>query len=222
MILFMFFAQFYGVLQLSWLGSLTRTVRWRLLLLALLAGVAVVMPVTLLLELGGARLYGLVTDQAFVIALRDNSYTIDPFLEEGLKILPLIVACMIPAIRRQLSLVDLVLLGAALGSGFGLAEAFFNFNSSIDQASYIREGDIWAFAGSIFAFVAIPGVGRTLISWLPAGASIMDPSDVVTYGALQVNSHLVWSALVGLGLGLLLRLRPRWKWIGLLPIVLMG
>ncbi|MBO0790040.1 MAG: PrsW family intramembrane metalloprotease, partial [Ktedonobacteraceae bacterium] len=178
MILFMFFAQFYGVLQLSWLGSLTRTVRWRLLLLALLAGVAVVMPVTLLLELGGARLYGLVTDQAFVIALRDNSYTIDPFLEEGLKILPLIVACMIPAIRRQLSLVDLVLLGAALGSGFGLAEAFFNFNSSIDQASYIREGDIWAFAGSIFAFVAIPGVGRTLISWLPAGASIMDPSDV--------------------------------------------
>src|ERR1700681_800579 len=123
MILAIAFAHVWGVIQLIVLGSLSRTIRVRTVLAALTVGLYAIGPLTVFLQLGrvhlAASLLGTPVAQIQSIA----SYTVDPFLEEALKLLPLaMLLLLIPTARRQWSVTDCVLIAAATGSGYGLAE----------------------------------------------------------------------------------------------------
>ena len=48
--------------------------------------------------------------------------------------------------------------------------------------------------------ILVPGIANTLTSWLPDGTVFADET-------IGVNSHLVWSAIGGLGVGLIVRNR---------------
>jgi hypothetical protein len=200
MILAIAFAHVWGVIQLIVLGSLSRTVRVRTVLAALAAGLYVIGPLTVLLQLQwihfAASLLGMPVADMQGIA----SYTVDPFLEEALKLLPLaMLLLLIPAVRRQWSVTDCVLIAAGTGSGYGLAENLYRYAGSPDSAHAIAGG--WAIIIGRHALL-VPGILHTLTSWLPAGTVPVDET-------ITVNSHLVWSAIGGLAVGLIVRHRTR-------------
>ncbi len=93
----------------------------------------------------------------------------------------------------DISIVDCVVIGAALGSGFGLTEDILSFGYMANGAQF-----------------SVPDIATIFTSWLPTGE---------TSG---INLHLVWSALVGLSVGLFLRGRSYWKWMALLPFLVAG
>ena len=110
-----------------------------------------------------------------------------------MKLLPLALPLLVPTFRRQWSFTDLVLIGAATGAGFGLAEDLYRFGGSADRAEGIAGG--WAMVFSQ-ATLFVPSIGKTLTSWLPVGVA-GGSSDVA-----RLNVHLVWSAVGGLAVGL--------------------
>src|SRR5689334_12609820 len=187
MIPLMVIAQFYGVLQLVILGSPTRTIRWRVVLLAFLAGVTVCVPLALLLEMVWTRLFAGMTHQSFIDALDIAGYSVDPFIEEVVKLLPLMIACLIPAVRRQLGLVDIILICAALGAGFGLTEFILNMSHRFDRAIDARFQDVWYMQIGVFGVGVVPGLGKTLTSWLPSGVSATGAFDLPFKGPLDTN-----------------------------------
>jgi PrsW family intramembrane metalloprotease len=200
MILAIGFAHVWGVIQLIVLGSLSRTVRVRTVLAALAVGLYAIGPLTVLLELAwihfAASLLGTPVVQMQSIA----SYTVDPFLEEALKLLPLaILLLLVPTVRRQWSVMDCVLIAAGTGSGYGLAENLYRYAGSPDSAHAIAGG--WAIIIGRHTLL-VPGILHTLTSWLPAGTVSADET-------ISVNSHLVWSAIGGLAVGLIVRHRTR-------------
>jgi RsiW-degrading membrane proteinase PrsW (M82 family) len=200
MILAIAFAHVWGVIQLVVLGSLSRTVRVRTVLAALTVGLYAIGPLTVFLQLGwihvAASLLG--TPAAHIQSIA--SYTVDPFLEEALKLLPLaMLLLLIPTVRRQWSVTDCVLIAAATGSGYGLAENLYRYAGSPDSAHTIAAG--WAIViGRHTLFV--PGILHTLTSWLPAGTVSADET-------ISLNPHLVWSVIGGLAVGLIVRHRTR-------------
>jgi hypothetical protein len=123
MILAIAFAHVWGVIQLIVLGSASRTVRVRTVLAALIVGLYAIGPLTVFLQLGWIRLAAsfLGTPAAHIQSIA--SYTVGPFLEEALKLLPLaMLLLLIPTVRRQWSVTNCVLIAAATGSGYGLAK----------------------------------------------------------------------------------------------------
>jgi hypothetical protein len=56
------------------------------------------------------------------------SYTVDPLVEELVKVVPLLVVAAWPRVRRQWGVSDFVLLGAGCGAGFALLEALLRFS----------------------------------------------------------------------------------------------
>jgi hypothetical protein len=191
------FAHVWGVIQLLVPGSLAHTVRVRTILAAMAVGLYLIGPLTVALQLAwihpAASLLGTTVAHMRGIA----SYTLDPFLEEALKLLPLALLLRIATIRRQWTLTDCVLIAAATGSGYGLAENLYRYSGSPNIAHAVAGG--WAMdIGN--NTVLVPGVWKTLTSWLPPGTSFVGD-------AIVVNSHLVWSALGGLALGLIMRYR---------------
>jgi RsiW-degrading membrane proteinase PrsW (M82 family) len=201
------------VLQLIILGSLARTVRIRTVYAALAVGLYLLVPLTVVLQAGWtglcAPLFGLSAPELVRIA----SYTFDPFLEELLKLLPLALLLLVPTFRRQWSFTDLVLIGAAAGAGFGLAEDIYRFGGSADRAQSISGG--WALVFSQGSLL-VPSIGKTLTSWLPIGVA-GGSSDVA-----RLNVHLVWSAVGGLAVGLAVLSRSkaaRWAALGLLVYI---
>jgi hypothetical protein len=200
MILAIAFAHVWGVIQLIVLGSLSRTIRVRTVLAALTVGLYAIGPLTVFLQLGwihlAASLLGTPVAQIQSIA----SYTVDPFLEEALKLLPLaMLLLLIPTVRRQWSVVDCVLIAAATGSGYGLAENLYRYAGSPHSAHGIAGG--WAIVIGRHALL-VPGILNTLTSWLPAGTVSADE-------AIGMNPHLVWSAIGGFAVGLIVRRRTR-------------
>jgi RsiW-degrading membrane proteinase PrsW (M82 family) len=200
MIVAIVFANLWGVLQLITLGSFARTTRARTVLAGTAVGLYLCAPLALLLQWAWIRPAALLTGASVHSLLPVASYTADPFIEEVFKVLPLALFLMIPAIRRQWSVTDCVLIGAAAGSGFGLAEDIYRFGASAGQA--VSNGSLggWMLPG-IFA-TPFPGWRYTVTSWLPSGVL---PNDLATlslnhYPAL--NLHLAWSAVGGLAAGL--------------------
>jgi RsiW-degrading membrane proteinase PrsW (M82 family) len=195
MILAIIFAQLWGVIQLIVLSSMSRTVRVRTVLAAMAVGFYAIAPVTAFLQLSWIRLAALLLGKSISDVTGFASYTVDPFIEEAIKLLPLAMLMLIPAIRRQWSVTDCVLIAAATGSGFGLAEHLFRFGDYPGAAESVTGG--WALMlGRNTPLV--PGIARTLTSWLPPGVFFID--DVI-----RVNWHLAWSAIGGLALGLVVR-----------------
>ena len=206
------FVNLWGVLQLVLLGSLGRTIRVRTVLFAMATGVFVCAPLAALLEhawaAGAGSLIGRPAEAVVAVA----GYTVDPFLELLILLSPLTALLLLPVVRRQWSITDCVLVGAATGAGFGLAEDLYRFGSMAGHATAIDGGWLvparsWVGASHVgYAFV--PDVSTTLGAWLPdIGAARLLPPSVWTFP----NVLLIWSAIGGFGVGLWLHRSPlRW------------
>jgi PrsW family intramembrane metalloprotease len=212
MILAIIFAQVWGVIQLIVLTSLARTVRVRTVLAAMAVGFYAIGPVTAFIQLSWIRIAAHVFGKAVFDLTGVASYTVDPFIEEAMKLLPLLVLLLIPAIRRQWSVTDCLLIAAATGSGFGLAEHLFRYADYASTAQSVSGGYALTIGS---ATPLVPGIARTLTSWIPLGVFFES-------NAVRVNWHLAWSAIGGLAVGLFLRNRKKWARptaIGLLVLI---
>jgi len=195
MIFAIVFAQLWGVIQLFVLATLSRTVRMRTVIAAMAVGLYAMAPVAVILQKSWIGVAASLVGKSMADMTGIASYTVDPFIEEALKLLPLALLMLIPAIRRQWTLTDCLLVGAAIGSGFGLAEHLYRYASSPDAAEAVRGGWIMTFGRYT---PTVPGIPSSLTSWLPNG--VWFPEDPT-----RVNWHLAWSAIGGLALGIWVR-----------------
>jgi RsiW-degrading membrane proteinase PrsW (M82 family) len=213
----MAFAAVWGVVQLAVLGWGTRTVRLGTLLLATAAGAFACGAIAIAAELAYTRAVAAVTGDSVAAVVRSAGQTVDPFLEEVAKILPLVVAALHLRTRRQWGLTDFLLLGAAAGAGFALLEAVLRFGHQAAHATRVADG--WVLPTSLFP-PHVPDPLAVLASWLPA------PANTEFIGSLGegtgTNLHLVWSAVAGLGVGLWFRLRGHVRWVGPALVLLAG
>ncbi|HEY9290568.1 MAG TPA: PrsW family glutamic-type intramembrane protease [Microlunatus sp.] len=215
MVVLMVCAAVYAVVQLVVLGSLARSSRISTALLAIVTGFFGCGAVVLVAELAYTRTVSLVTGISLSQVVRTASYTVDPFIEEIVKIIPLLLIAVVSLRRRvQWGLVDFLILGAGIGSGFALAEAMLRYGSSAAKAVSDASG------GYLVAVSLSPpevrGLGAMLTSWLPAPVGSWDLFGPATSG---LNLHLLWTALAGLGIGVLVRTRGWYRLLGLLPLL---
>ncbi|MFJ5557351.1 PrsW family glutamic-type intramembrane protease [Streptomyces sp. NPDC093250] len=209
-------AAVYGVAQLFALSWPTRSVRMPTALLMIAVGVFACGTTVALLELAYTRVIADETGRSLVRVVNSTSHTVAPWVEELVKAAPLIVVGLYVKVRRQWGLTDFVVLGAALGAGFGLLESMLRYSLDAKRALARPEGG-WVVPDSLSP-PYIPGPVQVLTTWLPS------PSDSLGLGqtgpaVTGTFSHLVWTALAGLSVGLLWRLPGRWKPVALMPFV---
>jgi hypothetical protein len=198
MIVAIVFAHVWGVLELIALSALTRTTRVRTILAALVAGLYTCSLVALLLQLTWTRAAATLTGEPLDGIVMLASYTLDPFIEELVKLMPLAVLIwVIPNVRRQWSISDCVLVGAATGSGFGLAENLFRYSGAVHQSISVYGG--WLVTIGLSSST-VPSLTSSLKSWLPSGAVVQDSLSI---SPVPHNLHLAWSALGGLAVALI-------------------
>jgi RsiW-degrading membrane proteinase PrsW (M82 family) len=216
MVLFIFFALMYGAVQLFILSSLSRTTSWRSILFGFVAGMSANASVALVIERGSALLFAALLHRPLFPTMMMDSYTLDPFVEEFCKVLPLLVVLLIPRVRIRLGFLDIVVICAALGSGFGFTESTLRLGYSAGAAQW--SAGKWLVSQG-FGSTCIPGIGVILRSWLPAGGT---PVGLFARPNVGLNTHLVWSAIVGLAIGIALRVPGKWKWTALLLFIFAG
>lgn len=158
----------YTLFQL-WLISSSKLISWKTILLYLAVGTISVTAVTLTFHLFSVR----------IIPYKINSYTINPIIEEIVTILPIVLIARLSSLRNKLGVLDWMLLAAALGCGFQLAETGIRIVGTAQQWRFIVIG--WG------------DIGRILTTWLPE--RIMD-------NGLGYAGHGIAAALMGLGVGL--------------------
>jgi hypothetical protein len=187
------------VVQLIILGSLARTVRIRTIFGAMAVGLYLCAPLMVVLQAAWTGLLAPVFGMSAPGLVRIASRSVDPFLEELMKVAPLVLLTRIPVFRRQWSITDFVLIAAATGAGFGLAEDLYRFGGAAHRGEPMTGG--WALVYSNF-YMVVPGIGHILTSWLPDGVRA---SDEVSGADL----HLVWSAIGGLAVGLFVLIKTK-------------
>lgn len=207
-------AAVYGVVQLFVLSSPTRSVRLSTVLLAIAVGVFACGTAVGLLELTYTRVIANQTGRSLAQVVNTTGHTVAPWVEELAKAAPLVLVGLYAKVRRQWCLTDFVVLGAALGAGFGLLESLLRYALDADRALARPDGG-WIIPDSLSP-PYIPGPGQIFAAWLPA------PSDSLGLGhtapiVTATFSRLVWTALAGLGVGLLWRMPAWWKPIALVP-----
>jgi len=202
MLLAIVFAHVWGVLELVALASLTRTIRARTALAALGAGLYTCSLTAILLQTGWTQLVARLASKYLFEIVQIASYTLDPFIEEFVKVLPLIVLIwMIPSVRRQWSTADCVVIGAASGAGFGLAENLFRFSGEVNKCYPVNGG--WEVVKVMsVSQPTVPSLTTSLTSWLPAGVAGGNPFSS-GLSPDHFNVHLEWSALAGLAVALI-------------------
>ncbi|MER6068303.1 PrsW family intramembrane metalloprotease [Streptomyces sp. NPDC001817] len=203
-------AAVWGVLQLFAVSWPTRSVRLLTVLMALAVGVYGCGVATALVELTYTRLYAHQSGQSLVTVVDTTSYTVAPWVEELIKVSPLLLVGLSLKVRRQWGLTDFTVLGAALGGGFGLLEAVLRYGLDANRA--IARGGGWIIPDSLSP-PYVPGLGQVLTAWLPAPFSQLD---MLGPPATETFSHLVWTAVAGFGVGLLWRARG---WLRLFSVV---
>ncbi|MFE6172909.1 RNase A-like domain-containing protein [Streptomyces sp. NPDC056464] len=212
MTLVMAAAAVWGVLQLFALSWPTRSVRLSTVLLAMAVGVYGCGVATALVQLAYTRIYAEQSGQSLVTVVNTTSYTVAPWVEELLKVSPLLLAGLSLRVRRQWGLTDFVVVGAALGAGFGLLEAVLRFGLDADRA--IPRGEGWIVPDSLSP-PYVPGLGQVMTSWLPAPFSQLDVGGTPV---TETFTHLVFTAMAGFGVGLLWRTRGWVRLLSVLPI----
>jgi RsiW-degrading membrane proteinase PrsW (M82 family) len=218
MVLLMLAATIYGVVQMLVLAWPTRTVRLPTALLGIAVGVYACGALALALELASAHTLVATSDISLSEAIRRASYTVDPVIEELVKIVPLLLVGMNVRSRLQYGLADYVVLGAGLGAGFGLLEAVARFGMKADQAVPLAGGG-WILPNLTPPY--IPGIKQVLSTAFPAPVGTLDIADLtklVTGLSPGTSIHLAWTALAGIGVGLMMRGRRWARLLGLLPI----
>ncbi|WP_328873555.1 PrsW family glutamic-type intramembrane protease [Streptomyces sp. NBC_00287] len=165
------------------------------------------------LEFTYTRVIAAQTDRSVIEVVNTTAYTTAPWVEELVKVSPLLLAGMYAKVRRQWGLTDFTILGAALGAGFGLLEALLRYSLDADRALSRHGG--WIVPDSLSA-PYIPGPAEVFTSWLPSPAA---PLNLGRTGEVMVPTftHLVWTALAGLAVGILCRARSRLKPLALIP-----
>ncbi|MCL8015119.1 PrsW family glutamic-type intramembrane protease [Streptomyces sp. AS02] len=206
-------AAVWGVLQLFAISWPTRSVRLSTVLLALAVGVYGCGVATALLQLAYTRIYAEQSGQSLVTVVNTTSYTVAPWVEELIKVLPLLLAGLSLKVRRQWGLTDFVVVGAALGAGFGLLEAVLRFGLDADRAIVRDQG--WIIPDSLSP-PYVPGLGQVLTSWLPAPFSQLA---MVGSPVTETFTHLVFTAMAGFGVGLLWRTRGWVRLLSVLPVL---
>lgn len=191
------FAHVWSVFQLTVLGALGRTIRMRTVFLAMAVGLFACAPAALIAQLAWTRAATFLTGANKSGFVTVAGYTADPFIEEIVKVLPMGALLMISTVRRQWSMTDCVLVAAAAGAGFGLAEDLYSYGAASHTASSIDKG--WLLGTSI-SFPFVPNLRTTLTSWLPPGAAAFDIFLGET-GQPWLNLHLAWSTIAGLAIG---------------------
>ncbi|MGY6023157.1 RNase A-like domain-containing protein [Streptomyces spinosirectus] len=205
-------AAVWGVLQLFTVAWPTRSVRLTTVLLALAVGVYGCGVATAVVQLTYTRLYAHHSGQPLITVVNTTSYTVAPWVEELIKISPLLLAGLSVKVRRQWGLTDFVVLGAALGAGFGLLEAVLRYG--LDAHRAIPRGGGWVIPDSLSP-PYVPSPGQVLTSWLPAPFSQLDVGGAP---ATDTFTHLVFSSMAGFGVGLLWRARGRLRLLSAFPI----
>lgn len=214
MVVLMIIAACYGVVQLAALASATRTVRVGSLLLAVVAGAYACGVLALITEIAYTRLVHLITGESLYQVIKTASHTVDPLIEELVKVVPLVlIAWLSRRLHKQWGVTDYLLLGAAIGTGFAWMEAMLRFAHRSARAINDGEGG-FILPTSLFP-PQVTGIGPTLLTWLPPP---IRTADFLGSAGAVVNMHLVWTALAGLGLGLLVRMTGWWRLIGLAPL----
>jgi RsiW-degrading membrane proteinase PrsW (M82 family) len=204
MIVAMIFASVWGLVQLGLLGSFGRTLRLRTIFLGVAVGLYACAPFALLLQLTWIHSAAWLTGTPAHVLVEVGAYSIDPFIEEIVKVLPIVVLLALPAIRRQWSITDCVLVGAALGAGFGLAENLFRFGAVSSLASWQAHYGGWMLLMlPDSTSPVVPSPWTTLTSWLPPGVLPNDPFTLSLNSYPALNLHLAWSAVGGLAVGLI-------------------
>ena len=213
----MAFAACWGVLQLAVLGWGSRSVRVATLLVALGAGAYGCGVLAIAVELAYTRALSAVTGEPVAAVVTTAGYTVDPFVEELAKVAPLVLAGLHLRTRRQWGLTDHLLVGAAVGAGFGLLEAVLRFAHRAGNAVDVGGG--WLLPASLTPPL-VPSPAAAVTSWLPA------PVNAEFIGSLGAgpgtNLHLAWTALAGFGVGLWFRLRGPARWAGPALVLLAG
>ncbi len=216
MFLLMCFAAVWAVVQLALLSALSRSVRFVSLLQAIAFGAYGCGVLAVLVQLGWTRPYSDLTDTPLRSVISFASYTIDPGIEEVVKLLPLAVAAwLVQRFRHQLGYTDWLLFGAGIGAGFGLFEAVMRYSAVDGPATEHRLGTV--VSASLSGKAVVPSVETTLVSWLPEPAAWLPFLDV--HESLGVNKHLAWSSIAAVGLCYLFRGAARTRLLGLLPLV---
>ena len=214
MVILMIFATCYGVLQLAVLGSASRTVRTSTLLLAVAAGGYGCGVLALIGEVAATRAMRAVSGRPLYEIVTTAGYTIDPLIEEVVKIIPLVAIVVVARrFRRQWGMTDYLLVGASIGAGFALVEALVRFTSAARRA--MPDGDGGFLILMSLSPPQVRGIVANLGLWLPPPVATLD---IFGAGSTGLNYHLVWTALAGFGLGLVVRLRGPRRWLGLLPL----
>lgn len=172
MILSIIFGHVWGVLQLVALGSFARIIRLQTILVAISAGLYGCALVAVLFQIAWTRPVAWLTSTSLSEVVSIASYTLDPCIEELVKILPLAFLLRIQNVRKQWSLTDCVLVGAALGSGFGLAEDLFRYSTS-PGGMVLSMPFGWVVQKGLSP-VTIFGPWTILTSWLPESVSVGD------------------------------------------------
>jgi hypothetical protein len=213
MALLMLVATVWAVTQLTVLASWSRSVRYSTLLLVVGFGAYACGVAAVIVQWGWTRLYSGLTRTSLATLVDTASYTVDPVIEEVVKVLPLVlVGILLTRVRRQLGFTDYLLVGAATGAGFGLFESLMRFGTLRALTTSVDDG--YLVQASLGGAVVVPRVGTTLRSWLPEPTSteaILGPST----GGI---SHLAWTALAGGGIGWFWRRAGPQRWWGVVPV----
>lgn len=208
----------YAVLQLAMITTLTRTVSTSTLLLAIAAGGYGCGVLAIVGEVVYTRVLAAVTGDPLFAVVRAAGYSADPVIEELVKLAPMIIIVVgLGRVRRQWSLVDYLLVGAATGAGFGLAEALLRYAGQAAKAIPDRHGGFIVATG--LDAPRIGGLPTILTSWLPAPVDTLDLFGISGGG---LNFHLSWTALAGLGVGVLVRVAGSHRLLGVIPIAYAG
>lgn len=230
MVLGVLLAHWYGLLQLYLLATLRRTVTLRTMLAAFMLGLGVVAPLTLVVQQLWQRALPDVASWFGIRVLKFEidlfaAYTLDPFLEEVLKALPLLILLRLPLTRTRLGMVDTILLGAAIGAGFGFAENLIRV--SVWAAQSVPASAGWEIA-LLFNVVAVPYPSK--LSGLlpnPMHSTLLELNSFSFLNQTwhlhdSFNPHLVWTAIAGFGIGYASLSQKRWRLMGLLLVVWVG
>src|SRR5689334_17085542 len=123
----MVLATCWGVLQLAVLATPVRSVRVSTLLAAVGIGLYGCGIAAIAVQYAYTRALAAASGDPVPDVVRVAGYTVDPFVEEVVKVLPLLVLAWHARTRLQWGFTDYLLLGAATGAGFGLLEALMRF-----------------------------------------------------------------------------------------------
>ncbi|MFC8999744.1 RNase A-like domain-containing protein [Streptomyces rochei] len=213
MVVVMAAAAVWSVLQLFAVAWPTRSLRLSTVLVAFAVGVYGCGVATGLIEFAYTRLYADRSGLSLVTVENVTSYTVAPWVEELVKVSPLLMVGLNIKVRRQWGLTDYVVAGGALGGGFGLLEAVLRFGLDADRA--IARDGAWVIPDSLFA-PYVPSPDQVFTAWLPAPFGQLSTGAVPT---TETFTHLVWTSVAGLGAGVLWRGRGWIRFLAVVPLL---